>query len=125
MPWRRVGSYWKKNVQPFINPEEDDPKRNIQILQERLRQVKAMAILFGQVNVEWVRARLAEAVKIVICENYPVESFHIILAPSSQSQEGAHFAFPLQNLDVIDSRTGLNPEVLHPLFNRLGVAASS
>ena len=111
---------FEKNIQPYINPEDDDPVRNIQFLQERLKQVEALIIFFGQVGVEWVRARLAEAIKIVVTGGYPIKAFFVYLAPPETQKDALNFEQPFLNLHLLGNRKGFNPDSLGPLFEELG-----
>lgn len=39
-----------KNIQPFLNQQEDDPRKNIDIFENQLRKVNTIIIVFGQVT---------------------------------------------------------------------------
>ena len=110
----------EKNIVPYVNPEEDDPRQNVQILQARLKQVDALVIFFGEVGEEWVRARLAEAAKIVITEQCPVQAFFVCLAPPGEEKDKIRFEQPFLNLQVLDNRQGLQLDALSPLLQLLG-----
>jgi hypothetical protein len=114
----------QKNIQPYINPEDDDPKSNITIFKERLKQVGALIIFYGLVHGEWVRARLAEAVKIVISENCPVNTFCIYLAPPEEGKADIRFDRPFFKLNLLDNRRGFNPDSLSPLLVSLGAGGA-
>jgi TIR domain len=114
----------EKNIQPYVNPEEDDPACNIKIFKERLKQVGALIIFYGLVNEEWVRARLAEAIKIVISENCPVKTFWIYLAPPEEGKTDVRFnPHIFKQLNLLDNRRGFNPASLSPLLVSLGAGA--
>jgi len=109
-----------RNVQPFLNPEDDDPRRNSDILHQRLKQVQALIIFFGSVSEQWVRARLAEALNIVVADGCPVRYFGIYLGP--QSRPDARFELPFIKLDLLDNRRGFDPGTLEPVIGALGAA---
>jgi len=114
----------EKNIQPYINPEDDDPESNVTILKERLKQVGALIIFYGLVSGEWVRARLAEAAKIVISENCPVNTFCIYLAPPEEGKADIRFDRPFFKLNLLDNRRGFNPDSLSPLLLSLGAGGA-
>jgi hypothetical protein len=109
-----------QRVQPFVNPEDDDPRRNSTILQQRLKQVGAFIVFFGSVSEQWVRARLAEAINIVVADECPVHFFGIYLGP--QSRPDVRFDLPFIKLQTLDNRRGFNPQTLKPVIDALGVA---
>ncbi len=58
--WPALSKYLlERNVTPYVNPEADDPSKNIRVLEERLKQVSRLIVVFGNVAEEWVRARLS------------------------------------------------------------------
>lgn len=106
-----------KNIQPFINPEEDDPRKNMRILEERLKQVTKLIIIFGTVTEEWVRARLAAAVQIAITERCPLKACGIYFAGTRK--KGADGGFNLGFLPVytFDSSDLSDPRQIAPLLD--------
>jgi hypothetical protein len=109
-----------RNVQPFLNPEDDDPRRNSAILHQRLKQVQGLIIFFGSVSEQWVRARLAEAINIVVADGCPVRFFGVYLGP--QSKADARFELPFIKLHILDNRRGFDPGTLEPVIGALGAA---
>lgn len=71
----------ENNIQPFINPQEDDPRKNIDLLKNRISQVKKMIFLYGNVGKEWIQGRMGAAIQLIIENNYPIEDFFVYLAP--------------------------------------------
>ena len=101
----------EKNIQPYINPEEDDPRKNMKILEERLKQVSKLIIVYGSVTEEWVRARLGAAVQIAITENCPLKSCAIYYASPHKKNAGGNFnlgffpVYTFNNSDLSDPKT--------------------
>ena len=71
----------ENQVQPFINPQEDDPRKNINLMGDRLSQVKKLIFLYGSVSKDWVLERMSAALQLIITNNYPIEDFIIYMAP--------------------------------------------
>jgi hypothetical protein len=111
-----------RSVLPYVNPEDDDPRRNAAILQQRLRQVQALIIFFGSVSEQWVRARLAEAINIVVAEGCPVRFFGIYLGPPGNGKQNASFELPFIRLHVLDNRERFDPATLEPVLGALAAA---
>lgn len=108
-----------RSVLPYVNPEDDDPRRNAAILQQRLRQVQALIIFFGSVSEQWVRARLAEAINIVVADGCPVRFFGIYLGPPGDGKQGARFELPFIRLHVLDNRERFDPATLETVLGAL------
>ncbi|MEO6330152.1 MAG: toll/interleukin-1 receptor domain-containing protein, partial [Ginsengibacter sp.] len=71
----------ENQIQPFINPQEDDPRKNINILGDRISQVTKLIFFYGKVSREWVLERMSAALQLIITNNYPIEEFYIYMAP--------------------------------------------
>lgn len=71
----------ENQVQPFINPQEDDPRKNMNLMGDRLSQVKKLIFLYGGVSKDWVLERMSAALQLIITNNYPIEDFYIYMAP--------------------------------------------
>jgi hypothetical protein len=53
-----------KELQTFMNPDDDDPKSNYETFQSRVRQISVLIIIFGTVASDWVRERLISSLKL-------------------------------------------------------------
>ncbi len=80
------------NVQPYLNPEDDDPRSNLKILEERLKQVSKLILFFGAVAEDWVRARLAEALKIAVEQRCPLKTLAVCFVPPHYKEDGVNFS---------------------------------
>jgi TIR domain len=76
-----------QDIQPYINPQEDDPRKNINLLSERIRQVNKLIFFYGKVSREWVLERMSAALQLIVTNNYPVEDFYIFLAPPNKNND--------------------------------------
>jgi hypothetical protein len=106
----------EKNIQPFINPEEDDPRKNMKILEERLKQVSKLIIIYGSVNEEWVRARLGAAVQIAITERCPLKACAIYYAHPRKKEAAGNFNLGFLPVYTFDSGDLSNPKTFAPLL---------
>jgi hypothetical protein len=104
----------ERHIQPYINPEEDNPSQNIKILTERLKQVSRLIIIFGAVAEEWVRARLGEAVKIAITEGCPLKACGIYFAPPRHKDKDGKFSLPFLPVYQFDSHDLAHPQAGMP-----------
>ncbi|HKP84587.1 MAG TPA: hypothetical protein VJZ26_00740, partial [Blastocatellia bacterium] len=105
-----------KNIQPFINPEEDDPRKNMKILEERLKQVTKLIIVSGTVSEEWVRARLAAAVQIAITERCPLKACGIYYAGPHGKDASGGFNLGFLPVYTFDSSDLSDPRRIAPLL---------
>lgn len=83
----------ERNVQPYINPQEDDPNKNLDAFEERLRHVSSLVIVYGQVSESWVRHRLGVALQLSVIKNLPIKAFYVLLVPPVKA--GAAMSFQL------------------------------
>jgi len=105
-----------RNVRPFINPEEDDPRKNIHILEERLKQVTRLIIVFGEVTADWVRERLNAAVQIAITERCPLKAFGIYFAGERRKDADANFNFGFLPVFTFDNSDLQSPQTIAPFL---------
>ena len=105
-----------RNVRPFINPEEDDPRKNIHILEERLKQVTRLIIVFGEVTADWVRERLNAAVQIAITERCPLKAFGIYYAGGRRKGADANFNFGFLPVYTFDNSDLQSPQTIAPFL---------
>jgi hypothetical protein len=110
----------EQNVQPYINPQEDDPRTNLDILEARMREVETLLILFGNVQEGWVRERLGAALQLSVTKKLPLKSFCVYLAPPRKAA-GLNFDFGPIQVPLIDNSAdmALNSASLAPLFETL------
>lgn len=106
----------RKHIQPYINPEEDDPKQNVRILEERLKQVSKLIVIFGDVGEEWVRARLGVALQIAVTEKCPLKACGVYFAPPRKRNVQGLFNLPVLPVYEFDDRDISNPQTMAPMF---------
>ena len=53
-----------KDLQTFINPDDDDPSRNYDTFQRLVSQISVLIIIFGTVASDWVRERLISSLQL-------------------------------------------------------------
>jgi len=114
----RLGQFLiEKCIQPYINPEEDDPHKNMKVLEERLKQVNKLIVIFGEVGEQWVRARLAVAVHIAITARVQLKACGVYYAPPRQRGPSNIFDLPFLPVYEFDSSDIRNPKNLGPMLN--------
>ena len=93
----------ENNIQPFINPQEDDPRKNIELLGNRIGQVKKMIFLYGKVSKEWVLERISAALQLIITRNYPIEDFLVYMAPPHKESNDISINQKFLKINVVDN----------------------
>ena len=93
----------ENQIQPFINPQEDDPGKNINLLGERISQVRKLIFLYGNVSKEWVLERISVALRLILNNNYPIEDFFIYMAPPHKNVDDIAINQKFLKVNVIDS----------------------
>ncbi len=110
-----LGSILLKNgIQAYINPQEDDPNKNMDILEARLKEVSTLMILFGSVNEDWVRQRLGAALQLSVIKNLQIKSFCVFTVPPEKKKEELNFNFGPVNVHTFNNSKNetLDPEAL-------------
>ncbi len=74
-------SLLSNQIQPFINPQDDDPRNNINILEDRISQVNKLIFFYGNVAAEWVAERMKAARQLIVSNQYPVKDFFVLMLP--------------------------------------------
>lgn len=112
----------EQRVIPYVNPLEDDPRQNLELLRDRLRRVGGLIICQGQVNDDWVSARLEEAIKIAMAEPGLLQVFCVYLGPPGNQDVGRYARYRFLNFHLLDNRRGFDPQTLGPLLHQLETA---
>jgi hypothetical protein len=108
----------RHNVQPYINPQEDDPGRNLALFTERLKQASILILFCGAVADEWLRARIGVALKIAIVEECPLQACGVYLAPPRSPGAAPQLRLPLVPLQWMDHTNGFNAAAVDELLHR-------
>jgi hypothetical protein len=97
----------ENEIQPFINPQEDDPRKNINLLGDRIRQVRKLIFLYGNVSKEWVLERMSAALQLIITNDYPIEDFFVFMAPPHKQVSDISINQRFLKVNVVDGSHGL------------------
>ena len=114
----------ENQIQPFINAQEDDPRKNINLMKERLSQVNKLIFVYGTVSKEWVRERMSVALELIITNNYAIEDFFIYMAPPLKETNNLFINQRFLKVNVIDSskNTIMDKDVLQNFLNELNTS---
>ncbi len=115
----------ENKIQPFINPQEDDPRKNINLLGDRMSQVRKLIFLYGSVSKEWIMERMSAALHLVITKNYLIDDFFIYMAPPHKDASSVSLNQHLLNINVVDSSDSqtLSKETLNKFLSSLKAEA--
>jgi hypothetical protein len=93
----------ENDIQPYINPQEDDPRKNINLLADRISLVNKLIFFYGSVSIDWVRERMAAALQLIVTNNLSIEDFYIFLAPPQKDPNEISLKQKLIKVNVINS----------------------
>ncbi|MEJ7737483.1 MAG: toll/interleukin-1 receptor domain-containing protein [Chitinophagaceae bacterium] len=112
---------FENQIQPFINPQEDDPRKNINILGERISQVNNLIFLYGKESRDWVMERMSAALQLIVTNNYPVVAFYIYLWPPRKDPADLSLKQRLVKLNVVNNSdsTQLDPKTFKQFLQGL------
>ncbi len=97
----------ENNIQPFINPQEDNPRKNLELLESRIGQVKKLIFLYGRVSKEWILERMSAALQLIIARNYPIEDFLVYMAPPHKEPNDITINQKFLKINVVDNSNHL------------------
>jgi hypothetical protein len=109
------------NMQPYVNPQEDDPRKNINLLSERIKQVSKLVFLYGNVSREWVLERMSAALQLIVTNNYPIDDFYLYMAPPNKSNDDIKLNQRFLKVNVLNnsSQPGLTADLLNTFISEL------
>jgi hypothetical protein len=96
-------SLLENEIQPFINPQEDDPRKNINMLGERISQVRKLVFFYGKVSRDWVLERMSAALQLIVTNNYPVEEFFVLMVPPHKDPNDLALKQRFLKVNVVDN----------------------
>ncbi len=116
----------ENQIQPFINPQEDDPRKNINLMGERLSQVKKLIFIYGSVSKEWVLERMSAALQLIITNNYPIDDFFIYMAPPNKESNEISLNQRFLKVNVIDrsKNTSMTKDEIRQFLSALNTSVA-
>lgn len=105
-----------RKVQPYLNPQEDNPSSNLEIFTQRLKQVSLLIVFYGAVAEEWVRARLGVAIQIAIAENFPLRACGVYVVPPQKPGLNTRASQRFIRVDWMDHTGGFDGAAIDRLL---------
>lgn len=121
-----VGKRLSENgIQPFINPADDDPRKNADSWEERISQVNKMVFFYGKVKRDWVLERMNAALQLIVTKNYGVEDFFIYMVPPHKEPTDISLKQRLLKVKVVNNSDTpqLDAETLQAFLNSVKTVA--
>ena len=100
----------KRQVALEINYGEDEPRKNIESLVEKLKKASRLIVVFGLSSRDWVEHRLCEALKICLEKDGKLKPCGIYFAPPHSLRSEPKFDFGIIPVCQFDS-DGLDEEL--------------
>ncbi|MEM7086700.1 MAG: toll/interleukin-1 receptor domain-containing protein [Bacteroidota bacterium] len=109
------------NIRAFVNPQEDDPSINIDLMEERMSKVNKLIFLYGRVSKDWVSARVKAAIQLILANNYPIEDFFIYMAPPHKEAKDIDINQRLLKVNIVDNSMNatMDSDAVERFFNEL------
>lgn len=104
----------ENEIQPFINPQEDDPQKNINILSDRISQVTKLIFFYGKVSKDWVEERMKAALQFIASNHYPIKDFFVFMVPPHKEANEISLKQQLIKINIVN-----NSDTLQLDFNTL------
>jgi hypothetical protein len=93
--WKLVEFLDKRGVLPITEPEMDDPKQTLRILEERIKQVNRLIFVYGAVERSWVKERLWELLKMASSHNCLPKACGVYFVPPRKKATDGNFSLPI------------------------------
>lgn len=94
-----------EHIKPLLNPEEGDPLKNIQALEETIRQVRKLVFYYGEVSEQWIKERFNAARQFLARPRFPEKEFLVFLMPPLKNPDAVAKDFQIPPTDVFDNST--------------------
>lgn len=104
--WDMSRNLYQHEVQPFINPEEGDPRKNINMLADRISKVNNLIFFCGRVSRDWLLERINAAMQLIVSHNYPVQGLFVVYVPPNKGIEQVTLNQKRFVIDVLDFTQG-------------------
>ena len=115
--WKLCEFLDQRGVLPITEPEMDDPKQTLRILEERIKQVNRLIFVFGAVERSWVKERLWELLKMASSYNCLPKACGIYFVPPRKKATDGNFGLPITiPICEFDDADIANPQALKPLL---------
>jgi hypothetical protein len=98
----------ENQIQSFINPQEDDPRKNINVLADRISQVSKLIFFYGKVSRDWVLERMSAALQLIVTNNFPIEDFFIYLTPPHKNPDDISLRQRFLQVNVVNNSDDAN-----------------
>ena len=120
----RVHEFLEKHgLTTLTGPDADDPRHNIELFEQRLKQAGTMVIPLGRVSETWVRERVNAALQLIAATDCPTRKILVYVVPPRVSP---HHAGPSLGVAVrwVDTVTAAEQhvDVMSELLREIGVA---
>ena len=111
----------EEQIHPFLNPQEIDPRTNMQFLEDRIRSVKKLVFFYGKVSGQWIEERFIAAKQYILDSEYPIKDFLLFLMPPVKNPDEISLQFGVPKIDVIDNSASsqLQISALKQLLERI------
>ena len=100
----------EKNIQPYINPQDDDPHKNINLLEDRISVVSKLIFFYGKVSKDWVIERMNAALQVIVANNYAVDDFFVFMLPPHKDNTNFVLKQRFVKVNVFNYSDHLNPD---------------
>jgi len=112
----------ENGIQPFLNPEDDDPKQNEILLNDRISRVSKLVFFYGKVSYDWVKERMNAAFKLIVSNKYPTKAFFILMMPPHKNPDDLPpFSPPFLPVNIINHSDApqLDINILQPFLKSI------
>jgi MinD-like ATPase involved in chromosome partitioning or flagellar assembly len=110
---------------PFINPQEDDPFKDVGILTERISQVNKIVFIYGKASDQWILARMNVALQLIVTNNYPIDDFFVFMVPPLKDTAGLLLKQRFLKVNVLNNSSSpqFNNSILETFLQQIKTVA--
>ena len=102
----------KKGIDPSLSQEANEPREEMKLFEERLRQTENLILFYGDVSTDWVKERLDMAIKLNAKEDLEL-NFAVFVAPPRETPADVRGLWPKWvNVHVLDNTEEFNERTI-------------
>lgn len=102
----------KKGIDPSLSQEANEPREEMKLFEERLRQTENLILFYGDVSIDWVKERLDMAIKLAVLEGLKLNLAIFVAPPRETTADVRDLWPPFVKVHVLDNTEEFNESTI-------------
>jgi hypothetical protein len=117
--WDLGRALLENGIQPLVNPGEKDPTQNINLLTDRMSQVKKLIFYYGNADKDWIKQRMNAALHTAMNNDLPVDDFFVFMVPPEKKSDDVMPKQKFVKINLIDSTNITKEQAMSQLIKQI------